>query len=105
MEFKGYMENAADLIARVKQLEETLVWKRTRVEGYKSDIYQLQSTVTKRIVMTVRVTDGGNFKMGDGAQYRDNDYEFFELEGALAAAKFTAIRNLLEEDLRRTRIQ
>ena|ERR1017187_8255447 len=104
MEFRGYMESSDDIIARIKQLDETLGWD-SSLAGTDGTVH-LVSAQSKRVISAVRLK-------GTMFQVCTTDYDgnlkgtplFTELAGAKAYAKFTALRDLLSEDLRRAHVQ
>lgn len=97
------MESSNDIIARIKQLEETLLWDSTR--SGTDGVIQLVSVQTKRVIFAVKFigTMYQTFRPSDGS-LRAGEM-FTELEGAKRYAKFTAMREILAEELRRVYIQ
>jgi hypothetical protein len=95
------MESSGDIVARIKQLEESLVW-RTLGDGGK----RLVSTQSGRVVSSVRPSPGVLYQVFSWRYEKENpEYVFETLESAMQFAKFAAIKEILEDDLRKARIQ
>jgi hypothetical protein len=100
--FRGYMESSDDIVDRIEQLEGTLEWK----EVEPSVRWALVSIQSNRLVATLVCREDGFFRTADYDYGRENQgYVFTTLEGAKGYSKFSAIRSILEHDLRRSTVQ
>lgn len=97
------MENAADVIQRVNELDASLVW--VEVRGSKVTTWRLVSNDTKRVVAMITQDDEGCYRQKERSAYRDNDNQYTELEAAKAITKFGALRGILAEDIQRRYVQ
>lgn len=96
------MKSTAEIIQRIRDLEETLVW---------DEDHRLMSSETKRIVGRVKFiarkdshgTDTGDWMVCWQEETRGE--VFSDLNAAKDHAKFKAIVNILDDDLRRRTIQ
>lgn len=99
------LRSSADIIARVTALEESLQWRDSLNKPGAE--WQLLSRDTQRMIARVRsdATDG-TFCSSFWSYEREHDsFIFATLDAAKQFAKFSAVKSVLEDDLRRASIQ
>lgn len=96
------MESVNDLIARIRHLDETLVWE----QGKESGSANLISIHSLRVIAGVQLNADGQYQVFEWQYERRNLGCIFKtLDAAENYAKFDAIKDILQEDLRRQTVQ
>lgn len=97
-----YLESGQDIIDRVMEIEQSLNWN----DDPPSGVYDLYSSRSQRMVCSINTVTGGRFQIStvEYDQLRKGDV-FRTLEGAKRWAVFSAIREILSDDLRKATLQ
>jgi len=92
--------NVQDLLNRANQLESSLNWVEFAEDGKKA--WRLVSNETHRVVDTIYMKGDGTFEVGKQEGYKQT---YVNLQSVQHVTKFSAICNILADDLNRRYVQ